>query len=316
MMRFARLLLQFSRPHTILATGLQVFLGLAFTYPSIAAVEPTTLFLRLALMLLAGLGLNIYVVGINQLTDVEIDKINKPDLPLAAGTFSPLQARAIVSVGALISLVSGMVLGKAWTIGNALILLLGTLYSCKPLRLKQYAFWSGLTIAICRGVIFNLTTFVTWHHLYGIEVKEWASISSLCVFMFAFVLAIGVFKDLPDTEGDRKHKMRTYAVQFGTLRSFWAGVTVLLCAYAAVIAANLLQLGMERSLGFATAMSVSLVFLATLASKMENLSQRNLTRFYRVIWILFYSGLVYFSAYALTSSRSRTDAEPIGLELK
>ena len=35
--------------------------------------------------LVAGLAVNVYIVGINQLEDVEIDRVNKPFLPLAAG---------------------------------------------------------------------------------------------------------------------------------------------------------------------------------------------------------------------------------------
>jgi homogentisate phytyltransferase/homogentisate geranylgeranyltransferase len=315
MLPSVRTLLRFSRPHTILATGLQVLLGLAFTFNSVPVLQPASVVLHLALMIVAGLGLNIYVVGINQITDIEIDRINKPDLPLAAGDMSQSQARAIVTAGAATALLSGLVLGWYWFIGNALILVLGTLYSCQPLRLKQYAVWSGLVIALCRGVIFNLTTFATWHHLYRVTITSWAPIGALSVFMFAFVLAIGIFKDLPDTEGDRKHLMLTYAVKYGTSRSYWGGVVLLSCAYAAVISANLLQIGMERNLVFLAAMILSLVSLAIVAARIRDLSQRNLTGFYRIIWILFYVGLVSFSAYALLSGRA-AGVEPITVDMR
>jgi homogentisate solanesyltransferase len=55
-----------------------------------ALVEtPTAIELRLVPRALAGmvallLG-NAYIVGINQIYDVEVDKINKPFLPMAAG---------------------------------------------------------------------------------------------------------------------------------------------------------------------------------------------------------------------------------------
>jgi homogentisate phytyltransferase/homogentisate geranylgeranyltransferase len=130
--------------------------------------------------------------------------------------------------------------------------------------------------------------------------------------MFAFVLAIGIFKDLPDTEGDRKHHMLTYAVKYGTSRSYWGGVILLSCAYAAVISANLLQFGMERSFVFTAAMILSLVSLTIAATRIGDLSQRSLTGFYRIIWILFYVGLVSFSAYALLSGRGPS-IEPLAL---
>ena len=39
----------------------------------------------LAWTLVAGYGVNVFIVGLNQITDVEIDRINKPYLPIAAG---------------------------------------------------------------------------------------------------------------------------------------------------------------------------------------------------------------------------------------
>lgn len=32
--------------------------------------------------------MNVYIVGLNQLYDIDIDKVNKPNLPLASGEFS------------------------------------------------------------------------------------------------------------------------------------------------------------------------------------------------------------------------------------
>ncbi|KAG9154385.1 hypothetical protein Leryth_000813 [Lithospermum erythrorhizon] len=47
--------------------------------------------------LVPSIAMNIYVVGLNQLFDIEIDKVNKPNLPLAAGEFSMESGIAIVS---------------------------------------------------------------------------------------------------------------------------------------------------------------------------------------------------------------------------
>jgi homogentisate phytyltransferase/homogentisate geranylgeranyltransferase len=300
--KWAQTLWRFSRPHTILATCLQVVLGLAFTIQEISVADPLTMAFQLCVMLVAGLGLNIYVVGINQITDVDIDRINKPELPIPAGDLTSRQASWIIAVGAALAILLGGYLGLSWVMGIVVILVLGSLYSCKPLRLKRFAVWSGVTIAVCRGVVFNLTTFLAWHELYGITVRDWTPIAALCLFMFAFVLAIGIFKDLPDTEGDRTHKMLTYAVRFGAKRSFWAGVVLLCSAYVAVIGANFLELGMHRNMVFSVTMSVCLGVLVLAASMIGKLNQVSLARFYRLIWVLFYVGLGSFSAYALLTS--------------
>ena len=86
--------------------------------------------------LVPSLLINIYVVGLNQLYDVEIDKVNKPNLPLASGEMT--MASGNVVVGA--SLVVGLLLGWSsarWSsaalrltlVGSAL---LGTIYSLPP----------------------------------------------------------------------------------------------------------------------------------------------------------------------------------------
>lgn len=292
---------RFSRPHTILATCLQVVVGLAFAVQAIPEPSLVTLMAQVGLMLFAGLGLNIYVVGINQITDVAIDRINKPDLPLAAGDLSRKQAIWICAVGAAVALLFGLVFGPFWATGIFSILLLGSLYSFEPFRFKRFAVWSGLTIAVCRGVIFNVTTFLTWHDLYDVRVQDWTAISALCIFMFAFVLAIGIFKDLPDTEGDRSHRMLTYAVRFGTRKSFWAGVLLLCVAYISIISANFFGFGMQPSRAFWLTMLGCLAILVGCAGTIGQLTQTSLTRFYRLIWVLFYVGLGSFSAYALTA---------------
>ncbi len=43
--------------------------------------------------LLPALLMNIAIVGLNQLTDVEIDRVNKPYLPLASGELTIPQVR-------------------------------------------------------------------------------------------------------------------------------------------------------------------------------------------------------------------------------
>jgi homogentisate phytyltransferase / homogentisate geranylgeranyltransferase len=76
---------RFSRPHTLVGTTVSI-LGIY----AIAAAELPGAALGdgvgdLALTLLAGAAVNIYIVGLNQCEDVEIDRINKPWLPIPAG---------------------------------------------------------------------------------------------------------------------------------------------------------------------------------------------------------------------------------------
>ena len=45
---------------------------------------------------------NLFIVGINQIYDVEIDTVNKPFLPIAAGELSPATAKALLAICAVV----------------------------------------------------------------------------------------------------------------------------------------------------------------------------------------------------------------------
>jgi len=44
----------------------------------------------------AALFMNMYIVGLNQIFNIEIDKFNKPTLPTASGEYTPATGVAIV----------------------------------------------------------------------------------------------------------------------------------------------------------------------------------------------------------------------------
>ena len=77
---------RFSRPHTLVGTTasiLGIYVIAAAELPGAALGDGAG---DLALTVLAGAAVNIYIVGLNQCEDVEIDRINKPFLPIAAAS--------------------------------------------------------------------------------------------------------------------------------------------------------------------------------------------------------------------------------------
>jgi hypothetical protein len=87
---------RFSRPHTIIGTALSI------VSVSLLAVESSSdvsslFFTGVLQALVAALFMNVYIVGLNQVFDIEIDKVNKPNLPLASGEYSLSTGVAIVS---------------------------------------------------------------------------------------------------------------------------------------------------------------------------------------------------------------------------
>ena len=149
---------KFSRPHTIRGTLLACITGVGralYETPAYLSLLPSLL-PRAMLGVLALLLGNLFIVGINQIYDVEIDEVNKPFLPIAAGSLSRRAAWAIVLGAAL----GGLTLVR--TFFSTLIFRLylfgttiGGLYSVPPVQLKRFPLAAGFTIACCRGFLLN-----------------------------------------------------------------------------------------------------------------------------------------------------------------
>ena len=93
---------KFSRPHTIMGTTLSV-LGLYLITLGVTSTSFSGLHIGQILgTWIACISGNIYIVGLNQLEDIDIDKINKPDLPLASGEFTKGQGQLIVVIAGIL----------------------------------------------------------------------------------------------------------------------------------------------------------------------------------------------------------------------
>ena len=96
-----------------------------------------------------------------QVTDVEIDKINKPDLPIAAGQLSKSHAKMVVGLSLVLGLAFAATSGATFASPALTAVLLssaflGTIYSLPPFRLKRFPLLAALCIISVRGSIVSL----------------------------------------------------------------------------------------------------------------------------------------------------------------
>ena len=205
---------KFSRAHTIIGTSLSVLglyaIVLANTPPSTPDAGNLSPF-SLVVTLLACLCGNVYIVGLNQLEDVEIDRINKPHLPLASGEFSRREGEWIVAITGVLAIALALWQGVYLFVMVATSLLIGTAYSLPPLRLKRFPFWASLCIFTVRGLIVNLGLYLHFSQGAAILPGVWA----LSSFVLVFTFAIAIFKDMPDAEGDRQYNISTLTLRLG-----------------------------------------------------------------------------------------------------
>jgi homogentisate solanesyltransferase len=148
---------------------------------------------------------NAFIVGINQIYDEDIDKVNKPFLPVASGELTKRNAWVIV----LASVIVGpllvyrtfpTLLFQLYTLGLGL----GTIYSVPPLRTKQNPILAGLTIAVVRGFLLNFGVYYAVKDAIPGAIFFWSpKVTFIARFMTIFATIIAVTKDLPDIEGDK-----------------------------------------------------------------------------------------------------------------
>lgn len=283
---------KFSRPHTIIGTSLSLWglFALAQAGTPLNATDLVTAVLAWAACLCG----NLYIVGLNQLEDIDIDRVNKPHLPLASGEFTPAQGRAIVGLSGLAAIALSASQG-VWLFATvALSLAIGTAYSLPPVRLKRFPFWASFCILSVRGAIVNLGLFLHFRGGLPVVPEVWA----LTLFVIGFTFAIAIFKDIPDLEGDKRYHISTLTLRLGAPSvARLALVTISLCDLAMAIAGLwiLPQQGLSTH-GLPIAI-VHLALLALLWLRRRSLDlgdRRSIAAFYQFIWKLFFLEYVLF----------------------
>ncbi|GLT62069.1 hypothetical protein SLA2020_347340 [Shorea laevis] len=288
---------RFLRPHTIRGT----FLG-SVALVARALIENPNL-IRWSLVPKAFSGLvalicgNGYIVGINQIYDIGIDKVNKPYLPIAAGDLSVQSAWSLVILFAVIGLlIVGFNFGPFITSLYCLGLFLGTIYSVPPFRMKRFPVAAFLIIATVRGFLLNFGVYYATRSALGLPFEWSAPVAFITTFVTLFALVIAITKDLPDVEGDRKFQISTFATKLGVRNIAFLGSGLLLVNYvAAVLAAIYMPQAFRRSLMLPAhiCLATCLIFQAWVLER-ANYAKEAIQGFYRFIWNLFYAEYAIF----------------------
>ncbi|KAL8136367.1 hypothetical protein V2J09_002368 [Rumex salicifolius] len=279
---------RFSRPHT----------ALSIVSVSLLAVEKISdfspiFFIGMIEAIVAALMMNIYIVGLNQLYDIDIDKVNKPYLPLASGEYSVGTGVFIVTSFAIMSFLVSSIVGS-WPLFSALSIsfVLGTAYSINLpfFRWKRFALVAAMCILAVRAVIVQIAFFL---HMQTHVLARPALFSRPVIFATAFMsffsVVIALFKDIPDIEGDKIFGIRSFTVRLGQKPVFWTCISLLQMAYAVAIAVGISSNFMWSKV-LTVGGHVTLAALLWSRAKSIDLSSKvAITSFYMFIWKLFYA---------------------------
>lgn len=289
--------LRFARAHTVVGTSLSL-LTLYLISCRLTGQYDWALF---AITLFSCLCANVYITGLNQLTDIEIDRINKPYLPLASGAYSIRTGRWIVGVCGALAVLTCLFYVPWLALTVLLSILLGTAYSAEPIRLKRYHFWAAFCIIVVRGLIVNVLLYLHFaDNLARTQVQSEGmgellppSILLLTAIIFVFGLIIAWFKDLPDTEGDAEHGINTLSLLRSKEWVYRAG--------ASLLAVTLLGAGVFSIYLGNTWLGGGLLLLLLgfgyNTTRLDLGAQQSIAAFYQGTWAVFFGVYLVFAVW-------------------
>jgi homogentisate phytyltransferase/homogentisate geranylgeranyltransferase len=275
---------RFSRPHTLIGT----FVSATGLYLIAVHELPGSGLDQLFWVMLAGTGVNLAIVGINQVTDVEIDRINKPHLPIAAGELSTEAAWRIVAVAAAIPIALALTQGLLETAAVVAALVVGCAYSLPPVRLKRFPIAAALCISGVRSAVVNLGMYGHFSLAFGGTLDIAPSVWALTAFVLPFSFAIAVLKDVPDIRGDRHYRIATFTVRLGPDRAARLGLAALVLAYAGMIVLGPLLVSDAQGAVLAAGHAAALAALLVWARRADPADPAAFTAFYMRVWGLFF----------------------------
>ncbi|XP_052110705.1 naringenin 8-dimethylallyltransferase 2, chloroplastic [Arachis duranensis] len=233
-----------------------------------------------------------YTVGINQLVDIEIDKINKPYRPLASSKISFGGGLAIVAASLFMSFGLALMIGsKPLLWGLILIFILMTAYSVNLPFLR----WKKSTIlTLLSGVPTILTAYnlAPYLHMKTFVLKKpfifTRSLAFTTVVMTFFYVVISLFKDIPDIEGDKKEGLQTLSIRLGPKRVFWLCISLLEMTYGIAIIMGLTSPFLWSKIFTVMAHAINAWILWFRANSVDLKSKEDFQSFYMFIFKLLY----------------------------
>ena len=270
--------LEIARPINCVMGALSVIIGLLNTRIDIP-VE------RLVINIILGVFTYIFIAAsgmvINDIYDVEIDKINRPERPIPRGSITLKQAKLLF----IIYLSFGIILCIVNTILFNLSLLNFILASFFGFIGWVYAKWgkkSGFFGNLAVGISFSIGL------VYGALLNSiLIPLYILYFFITAFSLLVSreIIKGCEDIEGDKKQGVKTLAIKYGVKNS--RNIALIFAVIAIIffilpISTNILNLPLFIVLMIVGLIEVAYTIFLMLTSKLEVKDLKKISLFLKI----------------------------------
>jgi len=209
---------EFSRPFTLLPPLIGFLSGSVTAFGAPPALE-TVPWIYPILGAVMAATLNAASNALNQICDLGIDRITKPDRPLPSGRLGLAEAWWFTAACWVLSLVAAWFVSPGgrhecfWIVVVASVFV--WMYSAPPLRTKRLGILANLTVAIPRGLLLKVAG---WSALKTVfDPEPWF----IGLIFGLFLLGATTTKDFSDIAGDRAGGCRTLPVVHGPRGAAW-----------------------------------------------------------------------------------------------
>ncbi|MCH2379938.1 MAG: UbiA family prenyltransferase [Nitrososphaerales archaeon] len=191
-------LLSLIRPINSFMIGLAVVVGIAIG-------SPDMLFSRLTIYgFITGFSISSYSMIINDIYDIEIDKVNQPERPLAKQIISINSALSLSLILLLIGLTSSLIISYYNIIITAIFSFLSWFYNIWG---KKQGIIGNSIVASSMSIPFIFGGIMTGN----VSLLVWS------ISLIAFLSGMGreIIKTIADVEGDKIKGIKSVSIQFG-----------------------------------------------------------------------------------------------------
>ncbi|GMN55985.1 hypothetical protein TIFTF001_025102 [Ficus carica] len=233
---------------------------------------------------------NAYHNGINGIYDADIDRINKPYLPIPSGEISLKQAwfLMIFYVVAGLLILSSMNANLITTSIYSLGLLLATMYSVPPFRLKRYSLATSLVNSAMAGILHNVGILYATRASLGLPFQWSPPYIFITTFVTIFFLVVTNIKDLTDVDGDIKHNIRTFTAIYGPRKITLFCTGILLLNYIAPMVVAICKPQTFNPFVMVPAHTILSLWLLFEVKKLDkaNYAKEKSANFFQLLWKL------------------------------
>lgn len=207
----------FTRPFTLLPPALGMISGGLTGYGAkvgeLVSDNPYRIAFNIVCGALMASFLNAASNAINQVYDLELDRVNKPERMIPSGRMSEREGTWVAVVLYVVSLAFALAVNLECFAIAFIAAVLTIVYSVPPLRTKRWGWSANLTIAVPRGLLLKVCG---WSAARSIWHEESWYIGSI---FFFFLLGAASTKDFADMDGDEKGGCITLPIKYGVKKA-------------------------------------------------------------------------------------------------